>query len=96
MVYYKMAEYKLKGFEKSKRKRKMYNALLLNKETKTIIKVPFGDNQMQNFTDKTGLNSYPNLIHGDDKRRKAFRARHKGYLRKGFYSPSYFSYHYLW
>lgn len=96
MVYYKMTDYNLEGFEKSKRKRKMYNALLLNKKTKRIIKVPFGDNKMENFRDKTGLNAYPHLIHGDEKRRKAFRARHKGYLRKGFYSPSYFSYHILW
>ena len=28
--------------------------------------------------------------------RKAFRARMKGFLKPGFYSPSYFSYYFLW
>lgn len=102
MPYYSKKEYKLKGFEKSKRKNTMYNALLeprkssgLSKDKK-IIKIPFGHSKMQNYHDKTGLNAYPHLIHGDKERRRLFRARHKGYLRKGYYSPSFFSYYYLW
>lgn len=96
MPYYSKKEYKLEGYEKSKRKGKQYNALLKRKSDGRIIRVPFGDNQMQNYRDETGLNAYPKLIHNDKNRRRLFRARHKGYLRKGYYSPSWFSYHILW
>lgn len=96
MTYYKKTEYKLIGYEKSKRKRKMYNALLERKKDKKIIRVPFGDDKMENYRDETGLNAYPHLIHNDDVRRKRFRQRSKGYLKSGYYSPGYFSYYILW
>ena len=96
MVYYSRKTYKLIGYEKSKRKDKMYNAILLNRKTKNKVIVPFGHPDYQNYRDLTGLNSYPKLIHNDPERRKRFRARHKGYLKKGHFSPSYFSYYILW
>ena len=96
MVYYSKQQYKFLGYEKSKKKDKMYNALLENKKSKRLVKVPFGHNKYENFRDKTGLNAFPNLIHNDKERRRRFRARHKGYLKDGYYSPSYFSYYILW
>jgi hypothetical protein len=96
MVYYKKTDYRLVGYDRSKRKGKMYDALLERKKDKKIIRVPFGDAKMENYRDLTGLNLYPHLIHGNEKRRKLFRARHKGYLKEGYYSPSYFSYFILW
>lgn len=96
MTYYKKTQYVLVGYEKSNRKRKMYNALLKRKKDGKIIKVPFGDNKMMNYKDDTGLNLYPHLIHNDKKRRKLFKARHKGYLKPGYWSPSWFSYHKIW
>lgn len=96
MVYYSIQQNKLIGFEKSNRKNKMYNAILKNIKTGKQIKVPFGDKTYMNFSDKTGLNAYPHLIHGDKKRRTNYRKRHKVYLKKGYYSPSFFSYHFLW
>jgi len=96
MVYYSKKEHKILGYEKSHRAGKMYNAMLLKKGSSKLIKVPFGDNKMGNYQDKTGLNLYPKLIHNDKKRRKAFRDRHKGYLKEGYYSPSWFSYYILW
>lgn len=96
MVYYKKTQYKLLGYEKAKRKRKMYNALLERKQDKKIIRVPFGDNKMENYHDKTGLNLYPHLIHGDKERRRRFRLRSKGYIKIGYYSPGFFSYYVLW
>jgi len=96
MPYYKKSQYKLIGFEAAKAKRKMYNAILERKKDKKLIRVPFGDNEMGNYKDDTGLNLYPHLIHGDKKRRKSFRARHKGYLKPGFWSPSWFSLNLLW
>ena len=44
----------------------------------------------------TGLNLYPQLIHGDLKRRNNYRARAASKVRKDFLSASYFSYFYLW
>ena len=73
----------------------MYDAILLDNSGKFII-VPFGDKRYENYQDKTKLNLYPHLIHGDKERRKRYRSRHKVYLKKGYFSPSYFSFHYLW
>lgn len=91
-----MSQYKLLGFEKSKTKNKMYDAIIQNNKTKRLIKVPFGSSIHKNYSDKTGLNVYPHLIHGDKKRRTNYRKRHKVYLKKGYYSPSYFSWVFLW
>ena len=96
MVYYKKSDHKIFGFQKSKTTGKMYDALLLKTGSPKLIRVPFGDNSMGNYQDKTGLNLYPHLIHNDKKRRKSYRARHKGYLKDGYYSPSWFSWSLLW
>ena len=96
MTYYPKSEYKLIGYRKSTRKHKMYDAILKSKLTKKIIYIPFGDNRYENFRDITGLDLYPYLIHNDPKRRKNFRSRHHGYLKKGYWSPGFFSYYKLW
>ena len=96
MPYYSMKEFNLEGFEKSKTKHKMYDAIIQNKKTKKNVRVPFGDKRYQNYQDLTGLNLYPKLIHGDKERRSKYWARHKGFIKKGFYSPGYFSLHVLW
>ena len=95
MTYYKKTDYKLLGFEKSNRANKQYNALLQRKTDNKIIRVPFGS-KMENYQDKTGLNLYPHLIHGNKERRRLYRARHKVYLKDGYYSPSFFSIKFLW
>jgi hypothetical protein len=96
MSYFSKKDYDFVRFEKSKVKNKMYTAVLINKKTGRTKRINFGDSNMANFHDKTGLNLYPHLIHGDDRRRANFRARHKGYLKKDYYSPSAFSYYFLW
>jgi hypothetical protein len=95
MVYYLIKEHTLEGFEKSNTKNKMYDAILRNSNGRKF-RVPFGDSTMENFQDKTRLNLYPQLIHGDEKRRKSFRARASGFVKNGYYSPGYFSLNYLW
>jgi hypothetical protein len=94
--YYSKRNYSLQGFEKSTAKGKMYNALLKNKKTKRIIRVPFGSTTYENYKDTTGLNLYPQLIHGDKQRRKQFISRMLGFVKEGYYSPGFFSMHYLW
>ena len=96
MTAYKKTEYNLIGFRKSTRKGKMYDAILTNKKTGKKVHIPFGSAQYQNYGDKTGLNLYPHLIHNDEKRRKLYRKRHKGFLKPGYYSPAFFSFNFLW
>lgn len=98
MSYFLKSDYKLIGFRPSKTKHKMYDAVLrLKKNYKGRDKyIPFGDRRYGNYQDRTGLNLYPELIHGDKKRRKSYKARHKGFLRKGYYSAGWFSYFKLW
>ena len=90
-----MKNYKLMGFKKSETKNKMYDAILLDNYG-TFVRVPFGDKRFENYQDKTKLNLHPHLIHGDKERRKRYQSRHKVFLKKGYYSPSYFSFYYLW
>ena len=96
MTCYSINEYKLTGFQKSSKKFKKYDAILKNKENGRIVKVGFGDNRYENYADKTGLNLYSRLLHGDKERRRLYRLRHEKDLKDGCYSPGYFAYHYLW
>ena len=96
MVYYNMKSYKLVGFRKSNRTGKKYDGIIENKTTKKKSYIPFGALGYENYHDKTDLNLYPNLIHGDKKRRKSYKARHVRHLKVNFFSPSYFSFYYLW
>jgi len=95
MVYYNIENHKLLGFKASETKNKMYDAILLS-DTGKLIAVPFGDERFENCQDKTKLNLYRHLIHGDKERRKRYQSRHKVFLKKGYCSPSYFSFYYLW
>lgn len=96
MPYYSKKDHKIFGYQRSRTTGKMYDAILLKKGSNKLIRLPFGSSSNENYQDKTGLNLYPHLIHNDKKRRKAFRARAKGFLRDGYYSPSWFSYYILW
>ena len=95
-MYYSMREYRSIGYRKSNTKNKMYDAKLQNIKTGRIVHVPFGDKRYENFSDRTGLNLYPHLIHGDTNRKRLYKARHSGYIRKGYYSPGWFSMTQLW
>jgi hypothetical protein len=95
MTYLSQKDYHLIGFEESHRDKKKYNAVLENKKTKRIVKMPFGSIDHQQYKDNV-LGSYSHLDHGDKERRKRFRSRHKGFLKTGYYSPSHFSFFYLW
>jgi len=63
--------------------------------------IHFGDNSMQQFKDKTGI--WKSKDHGDSARRKNYRSRHGGILKKDGskaindpMSPAYHSYRILW
>ena len=95
-TYYPMTDYDLIGFEKSTRAGKMYAAVIEHNKTNKQVRIHFGDSTMENYQDNTGLDAYPNLIHGDKKRRRNYVSRHSGFIKHGYYSPGYFSMEYLW
>jgi len=96
MSYFQKSQYSLDKLQKSKRKFKKYDAVLINKINNKIVTIPFGDNRYEQFKDTTGLKLYSNKDHGDKKRRELYRARHAKDVREGYYSAGYFAMKYLW
>jgi hypothetical protein len=86
----------LKKFQKSNRKTKKYDAVLVNKINNKFVNVPFGDSRYEQYKDNTGLKLYSSKDHGDKKRREAYKARHAKDVRDGYYSAGYFAFNYLW
>lgn len=95
-MYYSKKDYQLVEFKRGTAKYKKYKAILENIETGSKVSVHFGDVRYQQYKDSTGMGLYTRLNHGDDKRRKNYRSRHKKHVREDYYSPSWFSYYYLW
>lgn len=92
-----MNEYKLLKFEVANPgTNKMYTAVLKQRRGDRIVRLNFGDRRYENYTDRTGLKAFPELIHGDNKRRESYKKRHQVFIKEGFYSPGYFSMNYLW
>jgi len=87
-------EYKFIRFEKSKSKTKKYDAILINKKTGNMKRVPFGDNRYKHYQDRV-LGLYSNLDHLDNKRRQLYRNRHNG-EQNNKYSSGYWAWYYLW
>jgi hypothetical protein len=85
-------EWKLIKIEVSKNNKKKYDAYLENKKTKKIYIVSFGAKGMDQYFDKIG--HYKNYNHLDNKRKKAYYARHGKDAKK--YSAKYFSHTFLW
>jgi len=100
MTKYSRKEYKFVKFEKSDRKGKKYNAILENRETKRQVKVPFGDSNLPQYRDTTGLGLYSKKDTLDKNKRKQFRARFSALKQKSdfknYYSAMYYSYKFLW
>jgi len=87
--------FRLLFFRKSKNSKKKYDAIIYNNKTKKYKVVSFGAIGYQQYKDKTGLNIYSHLDHLDKERRRLYRLRHQHTFKKKF-SPSYFSFYYLW
>lgn len=95
MIIANPENYKFVKFVRSHLKQKKYDAILMNKKTGRLRKVPFGQKGYQHFKDTTGLGLYSRYDHLDKERRRRYRLRHEGeQYRK--YSSGYFSYKYLW
>ena len=84
--------------EVSDRPEKKYVAIFSNGR-----RVYFGTAQYAQYKDKTPLKKYSHMDHLDKNRRTRYRARHEKILTKSGkpafkipYTPSWFSYKYLW
>ena len=86
-------DYKFIEFQEGKFPKK-YVAILQNKKTNIIKKIPFGDQRYSQYKDSTGLNLYSHLDHLDKKRRALYYARFG--KDAPLYSPKYWSHRFLW
>lgn len=94
MPYYAKDNYTFIKFERSHLPDKKYDAILKNKSTGRLVKVPFGAKSYGQYKDKA-LGLYSAQDHGDTKRRDSYHARHSGDTNAP-YSASWFSLKYLW
>jgi hypothetical protein len=90
-------QFRLVRFERSKNPKKKYDGIIEDKKTKKTQRVPFGSRNplYEQYKDSTGLKLYSRLDHGDEKRRKAYKARHEK-TRYKKWSPSWLSDTFLW
>jgi len=95
-TYYSMDDYKFVKFRRSQTNNKKYDAIIENKESKKQIILPFGDTRYSQYKDSTGLGFYSHKDTKNKLRRSLFRDRHKGFLKPNHFSPSYFSFNFLW
>ena len=97
MTYLKMSDWEILDFDKSTRKNKKYMVAFKNKKDNTNIKIlHFGAKGYEQYFDSTPLSLYTHLNHNDEERRKNYVSRHKGFIKKGYYSPGWLSMKYLW
>lgn len=87
--------FRLIKFERSHLPAKKYNAIIEDKVTKRRQRVPFGSKIHEHYKDTTGLKLYSRLDHNDPKRKANYLARHEKTRHKVF-SPSWFSWKFLW
>ena len=84
-------------FQKSRNKKKKYDAVLRNKETGNINRIGFGSRipLMEQYKDTTGLGLYSSLDHLDKKRRDNFMKRHQC-KNADKYTAKWYSCNFLW
>ena len=88
-------QFRLVRFERSRTKNKKYDAIIEDRKTKRTQRVPFGQIGYEQYKDSTGLKLYSRLDHGDEERRKNYKARHEKTRHKKF-SASWFADNFLW
>lgn len=101
MVYYKKSDYNLVNIQKSDRAGKKYTAVIQQKNAGKIKYIHFGaikqdGTPYQQYKDSTKLKFYKKYDHGDRNRQKKYIARHKHYIKPGYYSSGEFAMRFLW
>ena len=95
-MFLPMSEYELQGFERATAKNKKYTAVLRHKKSGATRGMSFGDKRYEQYKDSTGVGVYSHMDHNDSHRRALYRQRHQNDMRRGHFSPGYFSLVYLW
>lgn len=93
---YLKRDYDLVGFEVSKSSSKKYDAIIKNKKTGQIVRIPFGAHGMEQYKDQTGLKIYSKFDHLDEVRKNSYQKRFQKLYDPGYFSPTFFSWVYLW
>ena len=101
MVYYKKSDYNLINIQKSDNKGKKYTAVIQQKPSGKIKYIHFGAIKQDGtpypqYKDSTKLKLYKKYDHGDKKRKDNYIARHRGFIKPGYYSAGQMSMDYLW
>jgi len=93
---YPKKDYVFVRFQKSKNPKKKYDAILKNKLTKKIVRVPFGSVGYEQYNDITGLGLYSKFNHFDKQRRANYRKRSLHNIDPNYYSAALFAFYKLW
>lgn len=94
-------DYKIVRFEKSPLRDKKYRVYLepkskLSSDRTALRSFDFGQTGYEHFKDSTPLKLYSKDDHNDQKRRELYRNRFRHLYDPEVYSPTYFSWNYLW
>lgn len=100
-MVFSVKDYKIVRFEKSPLRDKKYRVYLEPKfqkqgEVKRQDALDFGQTGYEHFKDSTPLKLYSKDDHNDQKRRELYRNRFRHLYDPEVYSPTYFSWNYLW
>jgi len=93
-MYYSKRDHTFIKFTASHTRGKKYDAIITDKAG-NMFRIPFGAVGYQQYKDRA-LGLFAKCDHNDEKRRKSYQARHRHYLKPGFFSPEYFAWNYLW
>ena len=96
MTYYSKVDYFIHDIRKSSNPKKKYETILEHRKTGKQKIIRWGSIEHEQYKDRTKLKLYAEKDHNDKKRRTSYRARHKGFIKAGFYSPGEQSWRWLW
>lgn len=100
-MVFSVKDYKIVRFEKSPLRDKKYRVYLepkskLSSDRTALRSFDFGQTGYEHFKDSTPLKLYSKDDHNDQKRRELYRNRFRHLYDPEVYSPTYFSWNYLW
>lgn len=93
---YPVSEYRISKFEKSPISQKKYRVHLRNKTTGKEVSIDFGQIGYQHYKDSTPLKLYSSFDHNDKLRLSRYKKRFGHLYDPNIYSPTFFSWKYLW
>ena len=103
-MVFSVKDYTIAKFERSPLRDKKYRVYIIRKDGSSgeaasrfsNIFFDFGQIGYEHFKDSTPLKLYSKDDHNDQKRRELYRSRFRHLYDPEVYSPTYFSWNYLW